>query len=239
MAPPWLKPGVRQANKMGSKSRKHFDDSAEDIDNLVGLHDAMVALSEADGEQVDEGLEVLFRSSVVLMVSHWEAYVEDIVAEAVEHLVKHVPEPQKLPKKIRQIVSKEIQQSHNELEMWQLAQDGWRTYLKTRLTKHQEDRNRNFNTPKAAATGEFISSVLGLADVTSKWSWVGVTSDEAKKRLDELVKVRGQIAHRGRVTQQLNKRFVEDHLALLRRLVSKTGGPINAHLKKVTGSGLF
>ena len=224
---------------MASKSRKHFDESAEDIDNLVDLYDGMVALSEADGEPIDEALEVLFRSSVVLMVSHWEAYIEDIVAEAVEHLVKHVSEPQHLPKEIRKIVSKEIQQSNDELAMWQLAQEGWRTYLKGRLIKHQENRNRSFNTPKAAATAEFISSVLGLANVTSSWAWAGVTSDDATKRLDELVKIRGQIAHRGRVTQKLNKKFVEDHLDLLRRLVSKTGGRINAHLKKVTGSGLF
>ena len=86
---------------MPSNARKKFDENMADVDHLIDLYGAMEALSEADGEPISEGIDVLFRSAVVLMVSHWEAYVEDICSEALTHLVDHLPSAESLPKELK------------------------------------------------------------------------------------------------------------------------------------------
>jgi hypothetical protein len=35
-------------------------------------------------------------------------------------------------------------------------------------------------------------------DIVKKWAWQGVSSDKAQKQLDSLIKIRGQVVHRGR-----------------------------------------
>src|SRR5437867_8740204 len=71
----------------------------------------MVLLSKHDGEPLPEAHEVLFRSAVVLMVSHWEAYIEDICSEALDHLIQYTTDPAKLPKEIKKQVADEIKSS--------------------------------------------------------------------------------------------------------------------------------
>ena len=77
---------------MPSKARKRFDENAGDIDLLIDLYQGTVELYKDDKAVVEKVYEVLFRSAIVLMVSHWEAYIEDICSEALEHLMTHVTE---------------------------------------------------------------------------------------------------------------------------------------------------
>lgn len=173
------------------------------------------------------------------MVSHWEAYVEDICSEALDHLVQHASDATKLPKEIKKQVADEIKEEKNEIWMWQLADSGWRQYLKDRLPGLRLARERSFNTPKAQNTAEFVRRVLGIADIRTSWEFEGFTPEVASKKLDALVEVRGQIAHRGKVRLQLDEKWVKEHVAFLQKVVSKTGGQINAHAKKVTGKPLW
>jgi hypothetical protein len=224
---------------MPSNAFKRFTDSASDIDHLIDLHETMVNVFEADAEPVPEGYEVVFRSAVVLMVSHWEAYIEDICSEALDHLVRHTTDPTKLPKEIKKQVAGEIKRSSNEIEVWKLADAGWKAYLRGRLAAFKELRDRSFNTPKAENTADFIKRTLGIEDVRSAWSFDGKDSKAISEQLDRLVAIRGEIAHRGRLQQRLDAKFVTQQTAFLRHLASKTGGTINTHLKKATGTALF
>ncbi len=224
---------------MPSKARKHFDDNVTDIAHLVELYDAVVDTAEADNEAVPKGAEASLRSAIVLMVSHWEAYVEDISAEALEHLIVHLKTADGLPKEIKQLVSKELKALPHELAIWQLADGGWKAYLKARLAGQREARNRNFNSPKAQATADFIRSVTGVDDVRKAWHWASVRPEKASKKLDSLIELRGQIAHRGRVNVAVDRDHVAEHIEFLRQLVSKTGGAINGYLKRTTGKSLW
>lgn len=224
---------------MPSKAWEKFKENAEDLDQLMVLYDGMVTLYEDAGDPVPEGMEVLFRSAVVLMVSHWEAYIEDITSEALNHLVSKTKESTSLPKEIKKQVATELKAATNEIEVWKIADGGWRPYIKGRLKNFKEVRDRNFNTPKALKTQEFIKVAIGLENICSAWATDEVTEAEAKKKLDALIEVRGQIAHRGRLDEKLDKVWVVDHMGFLRKLASKTGGEINAHVRGITGSGLW
>ncbi len=224
---------------MPSNAYKRFNQSITDIDHLIGLYEAMETLYEDDKEGIPEGYEVLFRSAVVLMVSHWEAYIEDICGEALEHLVKHVSEASKLPKVIKKQTAIELKESKNEIKVWDIADKGWKNYIKERLPALKEARNRSFNTPKAHNTADFLKNALGITDIRTAWTFDRFNPEDVSKKLDVLIELRGQIAHRGRIKQNIDKQLVEDHVQFLRKVVSKTGGRINSHLKNITGKSLF
>jgi hypothetical protein len=64
-----------------------------------------------DPDNFPDGLDVLFRSAVVLMVSCWEAYIEDICSDALEHLVTHATDASALPKSVKQQIAIELKSS--------------------------------------------------------------------------------------------------------------------------------
>jgi len=222
---------------MPSKAYTNFLKNAEGIDALVEMYKAFIEVYE-DGE-IPEEYDVLFRSAVVLMVSNWEAYIEDISSEALQHIVEFSTQASKLPKEIKKIVAKEVKADLNEIAVWDLADEGWKKYLKLRLAKLQLIRNREFQSPKAAHTKNFISDTIGIEDITSAWSFNEMTPQENASKLDKLVSDRGDIAHRGQLGHKLKLSDVEESIEFLRKLVSKTGGRINSHLKKTTGKPLF
>jgi hypothetical protein len=215
------------------------DENKEDVDHFIDLYGAVEQLSEADGEPIPKGIDVLFRSAVVLMVSHWEAYVEDICSEALTHLVNHLPSAENLPKELKKKVAKELSESKNELAMWEIADEGWRALLLGRLSDYQAGRDRSFNTPKSQNTADFVRNVLGIKDIRSSWKYEALNKEPLEKKLDQLIAIRSQIAHRGKIEEQINREWVEEHIKFLQKVVSSTGGEINRHLKKLTGKPLW
>ncbi len=224
---------------MPSKSRLHFDENANDIHRLIDFYETAEVLCEEKLDSLPTNVDVVLKSALVLLVSFWEAYLEDIVSEAVEHLVSNLPDATNLPKDLKRHLASDLKKEPNELAVWSLSGDGWRELLKKRLQGLREARNRNFNTPKSIQTGDFLEKSLGLCDVLKRWSFDKITAEDAAKKLDELIELRGQIAHRGRLNQKIDKQLVQDSLKLINNIVSKTGGAVNSHLKKHTGKGLF
>jgi hypothetical protein len=220
---------------VASKARKAFDDNAGDIDRLLEIHEALGGTGVGRRHQ----LEVLNKSALVLLTATWEAYCEDIAAEALEHLIVHAPSPEALPKEVKQVVAKELKGEAHELAMWQLAGDGWRAVLRGRLDRLREQRNRQFNAPKSAGVDELFSKALGLDKVSDAWNWPRMSVAGARKKLDQLVDLRGAIAHRGRGSGHCYKSEVESYFTHVRRLVSKTGGRVNTFVRKATGKGLW
>src|SRR5438094_10517169 len=123
---------------MPSKARVSFNENAEDIRRLLELHKDKGGI--AKGRRY--GLEVLNKAAIVLLTSFWEAYCEDIAAEALHHIVTHSPVPDKLPIELRKLVAKELKAEDHELAVWKLSEGGWRDVLKARLAALQVERNR-------------------------------------------------------------------------------------------------
>lgn len=89
---------------MGSQARATYEASVADVERLMELH-AQIG-GEDPGRRV--GLEVLNKSAIVLMCAIWEACVEDLVTEVVEHYITELKNPKKLPKQLREQVAKEL-----------------------------------------------------------------------------------------------------------------------------------
>jgi hypothetical protein len=137
------------------------------------------------------------------------------------------------------VIAKELKEDKHELAIWQLADDGWKAVLRARLTRMQETRARNLNTPKAANIKALFAEALGIDDVTEGWKWRGMSPSKAATKLDGYITLRGEIAHRSHITKAVYKYQVQEFLNHVKRLVAQTGGEVNRHVKGMTGKALW
>jgi len=220
---------------MASQARQAFDRNVKDVDRLLEIH-ADVG-GDAQGRRF--GLEVLNKSAIVLITAIWEAYCEDLAAEALAHLVENVSSGTALPKELKKRIATDIKANQNDLAMWDLADAGWKARAKARLASLMEERNRRLNTPKSGQINELFAAAIGLPDVSSAWNWQKMSVAQATTKLDKFVELRGSIAHRGAGASGVKKAEVVDYLAHVKSLVKKTGGRVNTHVKKATGKTLW
>ena len=220
---------------MPSKSRAAFDKNAQDVDRLLQIH-ADVG-GDAKGRRF--GLEVLNKSAIILLTAIWEAYCEDVATEALEHLVAKAPSGTALPKELKKRIAAELKADHNDLAMWDLADSGWKARVRARLAALTTERNRRLNTPKTGQIDELFASAIGLTRVSDAWRWKKMSVATAKAKLDKYVALRGSIAHRGAAEAAVKKAQVQDYFRHVKRLVSKTGGRVNSHVKDATGKALW
>lgn len=220
---------------MASKARKAFDKNVKDVERLLDIHKSLGGTAQGRRYQ----LEVLNKSAIVLITAFWEAYCEDMAAEALNHLVAHLPDASKLPKKLKKRLATEIKQEKNELAMWDLADDGWQVKVKDRLKALTVERNRNLNTPKSTQIDELFDTAIGLPAVSKSWNWNRTTVQAAKKKLDKYVTLRGSLAHRGSGNTTCLKKDVQEYFELVKRLAGKTGGRVYTFVRQTTGKSLW
>jgi len=220
---------------MASQSRQAFDHNVQDVERLLEIH-ADVG-GDAQGRRF--GLEVLNKSAIVLITAIWEAYCEDIAAEALGHLVANVASGSQLPKELKKKIAADIKADQNDLAMWDLADAGWQTRAKGRLASLMVERNRRLNTPKSDQIDELFAAAIGLTSVSSSWRWKKMSVAQARAKLDDFVELRGAIAHRGAAAASVKKVQVTNYLKHVKRLVGKTGGRVNTHVQNATGKALW
>lgn len=221
---------------MASRARAAFNKNAEDIQRLLELHQQVGG--DAPGRRY--GLEVLNKSAIVLITAFWEAYCEDIAAEGLEHIIKHAKSADALPKELKKLVAKKLKSADHGLEVWKIADDGWRQYLKDHLKELKEQRDRRLNTPKTQQINDLFKSALGIEQVSESWRWAKkMTAKRASEKLDKYVSLRGAIAHRGKHDTAVTKTNVTDYFEFVKSLVSRTGGRVNSHVKKASGKPLW
>lgn len=160
------------------------------------------------------GVEVLNKSAIVLVVACWEAYVEDLAKSALEFMIAEASDHRAFPKPVLERVSSK----NSGINSWNLAGNGWKKALSDNLTEVLAKTTGILNTPRAAQVDDLFSKTIGLMDISKKWSWPGRTSVQAVKALDDLVTLRGSIAHRVKSAQRVRKQDVKDALDLVGRL---------------------
>lgn len=207
-----------------------------DIDRLIDLHSSSGGVKK--GRRY--GLEVLNKSAIVLICAFWEAYCEDLAAEALEHIVKNAKSADVLPTELRKAILKYLESDKDELAKWKIAGDGWRLVAKERFVELKEARDRKLNTPKADQIDKLFLDAIGLKTVSQNWRWSPrLTIAGARTRLDQFVTLRGSIAHRGSSSGAVTKAHVTDFRDFAKNLASRTGGGVNKFVFQSVGKKLW
>jgi hypothetical protein len=183
---------------MASLARKSYDDSSKDIKRLLTVWSEYEGLAEEVPQKGDEveipATRIVFlKSVIVLLVSYWEAYLEDIAGEALKHIIQNVQDANELPKELKKAITKELVKEPDELAVWKLCGDNWRKLCLDRFEKLAEERNRNFNSPKSYLVDTFIQKTIGLEKITHTWKTDTLNYEQCSKRLDDLIELRPSV----------------------------------------------
>lgn len=194
---------------MPSNALTVFQNLLADAENLLSAHPS--EKGTAGRPAGDTG--PLLRSTLVLIHTAWENYVEQSILEASEVMFAQIGDDfSKLPEAIRQSLN------DNAKDAWSLAGDQWKNSARAFV----EGEISDLNTPNVKNTRSLHRRCLDISGAFDSCGWPNYTAAKVKKALDEFVHdIRGEIVHKGTVPGPLNKGGVESWRDYFVRLVKR------------------
>lgn len=107
------------------------------------------------------------------------------------------------------------------MKVWGLAGDKWKKVLIQHRGKIKKKHIDSLNTPRAEQIDALFESMIGLKGISSVWYWPGMSNVKAKKRLSDLITLRGSIAHRVATSKTVNKKYATDQSLFIQRLAAQ------------------
>ena len=182
------------------------------------------------------GLDVLNKSGVMFVAAAWEAFVEEIATQAIDHILKKAQAHDKVPLPIRKATAKGLEAHKNDLKVWDLAGDGWKTVVRSYRDQIIKEEISTFNTPKPHNVETLYKKLLGIDSICDSWSWPGMSAANARSKLKKFIETRGAIAHRGDLGFAITKTYVEDHRKFINRLAVRTSNVVRKEVHDQIGS---
>lgn len=210
----------------------NLNKSMKDVKRLIEIH-ADVGGTEKGRRY---GLDVLNKSGVLFVSAAWEAFVEDVAIQAIDHILKSAKDCRSIPLPIRRAAAKDLEEDKNDLKVWDLAGNGWKTVVRKYRDQLIREQIATFNTPKPHNVDNLFKKLIGIEKVSITWYWQGMSKTKAYSKLKEFIETRGAIAHRGNLPQSITKSYVEGHRKFIYRLAVKTSNIIRSEVKKHVGS---
>lgn len=205
----------------------NFISNVKEVDHLSDIYAAVAPPGPGRKHKV----AVLHKSGIVLLVACWEAFVEDLAGNGLAFVIQHAPDHSLIPEDVRERIANRLQGKR----AWDLAGDGWKQACRDHLKEVLARTIGNLNTPKTAQVDEVFEKVLGLRQISSKWSWRGRSTRATNNALDELVSLRGSIAHRVSAARNVRKSDVAEAREFLSRLAVKSHNAVNRHIASILG----
>lgn len=189
-----------------------------DVSHLIDAHRSLNPTGRGRRK-----LGYITRSGVIMLCAAWELYVEDVIVEAAKHVVERADTHNELRSAIKKrlsLVAREHKHDHGPLE---LCGDGWRALYVASATKDVA----SLNTPKFGDISILFKKWLDLMDVERDW-------DTTRDELNEFVRTRGEIAHRGADATYISITKLRIYRTMIEGLVAKTDSRIAEHVRDIT-----
>ena len=155
-----------------------FDQNLTEVDRLVEIHTAI----SGGGPGYKHNVQVINKACLVLLVSCWEAYIEELAKNSFNVMLANAKSPMTFPTHVLDLAAKEIKKDNNVL--WSLHGDGWKDVLQNHremiLTKYTE--GSSFNTPSPKNIDKLFSELIGLTSITGNWYWPKMKAEKARER---------------------------------------------------------
>ena len=214
--------------ELTNKHTNRFNENLDEVDRLRQIHRRIT--TKGPGRKHD--VEVLHKSGIVLLVACWEAFVEDLAAAALSWMILHSKTHATFP----QPVLDRIASKYTGAKAWDLAGDGWRTALKDNFKDVLARTTGTLNTPRAEQIDLLFEKTIGAPNLSSSWYWKGRSVTQTRQTLNDLVTLRGSIAHRVSSSEHVRLKDVADARAFVCRLAIKSHNKVCAFLRSVHGS---
>lgn len=200
-----------------------FDSLMQDVQNLVTLHPSQQGTPGRPAGDTGP----LLRSTIVLLHTAWENYVEQVAIEGLTFLLAEIGDDHgKLPTPM-------VQKLATLKNPWALAGKGWQ--LQARLAVEQTAGK--LNTPNVNNSEDLLDLAVGLPNAIHRISWQKMSRKKVVNNVDEFVHdIRGEIVHKGATLSPLNKTRVKNWITFFEGLVPRLDETIGTHLKSAVGT---
>lgn len=223
---------------MDDKLPAHIEaiiENTDEVDRLLEIHEQL----GGTGVGRRHHIEVINRSAIVMLVACWEDYVENLATIAFDYLIENVESARDLPRKLQAYVARSITAEKDDCAVWKLADTGWKAVLREYRSEILERHTGRFNTPRTAKVDSLYESLIGLQNLSKSWKWSGTSNESAKKRLEELITLRGEIAHRVIAGRSVRKKDVLSDKHLIGFISATSSNRVAEYLEEVTGTQPF
>lgn len=163
-------------------------------------------------------IDVLNKSSIVLLVASWEAFIEDLAKNAFDHLIKSADTPNVFTKKVLSLSAKKLHESKDRTKLWTFSGNGWKNVLKAHRQKVIDQYIGRLNTPRQTQVDNMFLELIGFKKLSSSWKWRGMPNKNAVNKLENLIKLRGEIAHRVSSSKKVNKNDIVNYAKFISRI---------------------
>lgn len=205
-------------DKHSSEASDNFRYAIQDVDRLIELYDQ---ISRGKLTTAARRSSALKRAAVILSVTTWETYIEDIIRERFELRLKDQTSPEDFRSALCLGAQVWLNGNPAPPDILKWTGDAWKETVRWQLSQDLQ----KLNTPNTQNIRKLTKHYLG-DDLTAHWKWRGVSPSSAQQRLDELIKLRGEFAHRARDVYSLRalirKEKATRALSLVRKLVDAT-----------------
>jgi len=164
-----------------------FDFAMEDVNRLLKLHSEATQRSRG---QPSRDLEVFKRAALILGITAWESFVEDTIRIGATYALEAAESPADVRTWFNSVADYWLGECPKPPMLREWTGDGWKTLLKERM----ELDLRLLNTPNSEKVSNLSRRYLGI-DLSKSWFWARTTSEVASKRLDDLIRLRGELVH--------------------------------------------
>jgi hypothetical protein len=210
-----------------------FFENLREVRRLLDIHTEFSGSSPGYKHNV----EVLNKSAIVLLVACWEAFNEDLAEVAFEILLDSADDPSIFPTKVLAMASKQLKESKDDdRDVWALSGAGWKNVLKNYKESIFARYIGRLNTPHANQIDKLYESLLGIPSISRNWYWPGMTVENAVKKLENLIEVRGSISHRVSASQKVHKNTVREYIHFINRIAIKNSNALRALIIERTGN---
>ena len=196
-----------------------------DITRLKDIHGRITT----KGPGRKHAVEVLHKSAIVLLVACWEAFIEDMVEATLNWMILNASNHKVFP----EVVLERISSTHHGPKAWLLAGDGWKQVLRDNLKEVLARTTATLNTPKSEQVDALFEKTIGLQTLSRSWHWKGRAAEQSRKSLNDLVSLRGSIAHRVSGARHVRLKDVSDAEELICRLAVKSHNAVCVHIYRI------
>lgn len=212
---------------MPSKAKTAFLENSKDIAELWRIHQEVAG----QGAGRKYGVEVLNRAAIIFITACWESYIEDLATEAFDFLLGNAASSNAIPTKVKSLATKSIWDQKDSTKVWDIADAGWRTLLIEHKSLTLQHWLGPFNTPTSGRVNALYAELLGVKKISSTWKWQGMSTENAEKKLDQFIQVRGDIAHRLNPGKAVQKHLGTNYHDHVKSIVDCCENAIRSHLK--------
>jgi hypothetical protein len=212
---------------VSSRASEIYNKLTLDASTLLDYHPTSQSGVPASGRPPgDTG--PLLRSTVVLLHTAWENYIENAVLEAAQVMLDAVgADHKKLPPRLWRAL-----ESSGQKNPWSLANEGWISEADNFIS----NKVARLNTPSCHNVDELVEVCLGISGVLDSCRWQNASNEYVRAQLDLFVRdVRGEIVHKGTTPGALNKTGVREWRAFLDKLVARIDGALPQQFETVYG----